>query len=255
MLHPMKYLHPKNMSYFAPFWSTPHPWAMLHTAELYVAPYQATMCSFFQLRCTLWATQHPLSYAAPTPLSCAAFYWATLHPYGHPTELNCTLLSYLSSWWATTPAHCTLLNYPTCTQHPTELCCTLLNYAESYEQCWTLLSHGALHWAMLHLTELCCTYWAALNLIEIRGTLLSYVCTLLSYSAPCDLRCTLNELHKVPVFMKFFKCWNAGLSGTGLRVPQSGAGMLRVLDWDAGCWNTDAGGIGLNADAQLCFWL
>ncbi len=44
----------------------------------------------------------------------------------------------------------------------------------------------------------------------------------------------------------FVKSRNAGLSGTGIRVPQSGTGMPRQRTE-----MLDAGGIGLDADAQL----
>ncbi len=41
------------------------------------------------------------------------------------------------------------------------------------------------------------------------------------------------------------------LASTGVRVPQSGTGMLQYRNWDAECRNTDASGTGLDADAQL----
>ncbi len=141
-----------------------------------------------------------------TPLSCAAFYWATLNPYGaipHPTELYHTLVSYTAPYWAMFrpdelphlhSAHCNLLgycillSYPTCTQHPTELCwifwamlClieprgALLSYAAPYWAMLHLLSYTSPYWAMLHPAELCCTpyglahpNWATLHPIELR---------------------------------------------------------------------------------------
>jgi hypothetical protein len=53
-------------------------------------------------------------------------------------------------------------------------------------------------------------------------------CSLLSYAAPCELHYSVTELPSelVPL-CNFVKCQNAGLSGTGISVPQSGAGTLR----------------------------
>ncbi len=70
---------------------------------------------------------------------------------------------------------------------------------------------------------------------ELRWTLLSYTeptelrCSLLSYAAPCELHYSLTELPSVhiPLWNFVGKCWNAGLSGTGISVPQSGTEMLR----------------------------
>jgi hypothetical protein len=106
-----------------------HPWAALHTAKLYAAPY--------------WATLHPpelhrmlfSSSAVPSELNCTL--WAMLHP----TECACILLRY-------NPPYCTLFCYAAACwatpSHPTDLCSTLLNYSAPSEQCCTLLSHGAL---------------------------------------------------------------------------------------------------------------
>jgi hypothetical protein len=53
-------------------------------------------------------------------------------------------------------------------------------------------------------------------------------CSLLNYAAPCELHYSLTELPSVLVpLCNFVKCQNAGLSGTGISVPQSGAGVLR----------------------------
>ncbi len=149
--------------------------------------------SFFELRCTLWATLHPLSYTAPselwcTPLSCA--YWAITHPY----KLHCTLLSYDAAYWATL-------------SRPIELCCTPLSCA------WILLSYNTPYWATLHPVELWWSllsyslspYWAILFPSELPApseqccTLLSHgtlfrtelCCILLRYAAPTELHCTL----------------------------------------------------------------
>jgi len=160
MLHPMKYLHPKNMSYFAPFWATPHPWAMLHTAELYVAPYQATMRSFFsyaapsELHSTLWAT-------LPLP------HWAALHSIEQRCTLMDTLLSLTAPCWATF--------------HPDELphlhtaLCWTIQPAPS-----TLLSYAAPFWTMLNLMSNAEPYWATGRSTEL-------CCTLLNYVAPTEL--------------------------------------------------------------------
>jgi hypothetical protein len=109
------------MSYFTAFWATMHStklrstlWATLHTAKLYAAPY--------------WATLHP------TELHCNVFFSSAV-----PSELHCTL-------WA--------MMQPAELPSPTLLSCSILNYAAPSEQCCTLLSHGALFWATLHLPEL-----------------------------------------------------------------------------------------------------
>jgi hypothetical protein len=109
------------LSYAAPYFVMLHSWTMLHTAELYAAPYWATLqptdihCIIYlsyaapsELHCTQWATLHPLSYAAP--------HWAALHSnlqyhtllsYTAPAaELRCSLLSYAAACWATSHTHC-----------------------------------------------------------------------------------------------------------------------------------------------------
>ncbi len=114
--------------------------------------------------------------------------------YGSPSELSCTLLSYIAPYWATLQPpelRCALFWAPL---HSVELRCTLLSYAafnwamlhpiwailhpiwttlrpkshaSSSELSCALLSYAALFWAMLHPSELCCTfpsyaahYWA-----------------------------------------------------------------------------------------------
>jgi len=96
-------------SFAAPYWASMHPffdlrctlraplhpasstapcelhstlWATLHNTELtcILLSYAETFLNYIT---PYWATQHPLSYAAP--------YWAMLYT----TELRCTLLSYL----------------------------------------------------------------------------------------------------------------------------------------------------------------
>ncbi len=176
-----------------------------------------------------------------------------------------------------------------------ELCCTLLNYVVPSEQCCTLQRHGALYWAILHLTELRCVhsaalrpielrctllsytappydlahpYWATLHPAELRWTLLSYAepywamlnptvlrCSLLSYAALCELHYILTEQPSVLVpLCNFFKCQNAWLCRYCNKCTPVWYRNAMVPDWDAGCQNTDDGGIGLDADAQLWYF-
>jgi hypothetical protein len=162
------------MSYSAPFWATLHPISLRCTLELYAAYCWAFSCtllsysainlltftaSFFEQSCTLWATLHPLSYAAP--------HSAVLHSH----ELYQTLISY------TAPAAelcCTLLSNPPHTLYLAELCCTLLNYAAPSKQWCTLLSYAApyavatqLRWTLLSYAA---SYWATLHPTEHHGT-------------------------------------------------------------------------------------
>ncbi len=191
-----------------------------------------------ELLCTWASLHHFLRYLALSelhcPPSCAAFYWATLHP----TKLHCTLLSYASNWRATPPKNCTLLRFAApcwaiAPRHPdlTELWCTLLNYAESSEQCCNFLSHPAPYRAMLYPTEL--------------------HCTLLSHTVACELRYTLNELHP-GIFVQFFwmpECRTVWYRNKG---NQDWYQFATEPDWDAGWRKIDARGIILDADAQLC---
>jgi hypothetical protein len=69
------------------------------------------------------------------------------------------------------------------------------------------------YWVTVYPTELrCIPYgiahpnWDTLHPTELH-------CTLLTYAAPCELRCTLIGLHTVPL-CNFVKYRNAGLSGT-----------------------------------------
>jgi hypothetical protein len=105
---------------------------------------------------------------------------------------------------------------------PIELRCTLLSYtAHPYE-----LAHR--HWAPMRPTELRWTllsyaepHWARLYPAELR-------CSLLSYAALFELHNSLTELPSILVpLCNFVKCRKAGLSGTGISVPQSGTGRLR----------------------------
>ncbi len=85
-------------------------------------------------------------------LSFAAPYCAMLHP----TELQCTLLSY-SILWATlhrTELSVTFLGFPA----TSELGCILLSYAAAC----TLRSKDAPYWSALHPAERHCTFWATL---------------------------------------------------------------------------------------------
>ena len=172
---------------------------------------RTTASNFFtesELHCILWAKLHPLSYAAP--------HWVALHC--NATELHCTLLSYVQ---------------PADQPFPSP--------------------HHALYWGKLHLSELRYRHSAVLYPIELQCTMLRYCapcgltltelrCTLLScavpywrdavpllsYAASCELRYTLISLPTVLVpLCNFLKSRNAGLSGTGIRGHQSGAGMLQ----------------------------
>ncbi len=188
-----------------------------------------------ELHCSLWKALYPnelccilLSYAAP--------YWAI----SHPIDLHCTMLSNASSWWATQPEHCTLLSYAALCRatppppstllnwaalHPNELQCIIMIYAAPLKSYLNLTELLCTLLAMLYPTELCSILWATLHT------------TWATYS----------------IFVKFLKCWNAGMSSTGIRIAQSGIGMLQYrTKMLAGCQNTDAGCIGPNADAQLC---
>ncbi len=194
-------------------YSFEHSWA---SAKLYVVLFLVSL--------------YPLSYTAPselccTPLSCACIllsyntpYWATLHP----VELWCRGLGHpLPTYWAMlypSEIHCTFWAM----LHLTEPRGTLLSYtAPPYllaHPNWTTLQHTELRWTLLSHAE---PYWATLYPTELR-------CSLRSYAAPCELHYSLTELPTVLVpLCNFVKCRNAELSGTGISVPQYGAGMLR----------------------------
>ncbi len=183
MLHPTE-LHCTLFSYDAACWATlSHPAELCYTFLNYSAP--SEQCSTLlsqghstELRCTL------LSNAVPVyPLSCAAPYWAKVHP----ADLHSTPLR------ASSP---------------------LLSYAEPY---WATLNPTELHWTLLSYTE---PYWATLYPNELRCSMQHHVSYTTDYS--------LTELPSVLIpFCNFVKCRNAGLSGTGIRVAQSGTGMLR----------------------------
>jgi hypothetical protein len=126
-----------------------------------------------------------------------------------PTELSCTLLSYVAPFWAKP--------YPIKldTLHSPKLHCILLNKAASYHalmqtsapsELWcTLLSQWAPYWAMLHPPELCCTFlsfaafyeammqrlWATLYPTELCCTLLNYAAPSGAPQHPSELSCTL----------------------------------------------------------------
>ncbi len=222
-------------NYAAKFWATLNPTKLCCTLRSYAASYWAEL-HLSMLHCILRARLFPaelcctlLSLLYPTELCCtllsyAASYWLMLHP----VELRCTLLCYEAPYWATL--------------HPAELHCTLLSYAASCgatlhldELCWSLLSYAA-----------AVPYWATLHPILLRSTLLGYTApcwaTLLHltalYDAPFSttlqplgyvvpnwarLRCnqlnyaTTSELCcpviKLPFFIQFFECRNAGLYG------------------------------------------
>ncbi len=148
-----------------------------------------------------------------------------------PTLLSCTLLNYwlCCTFWAML--------------HLTEPRGILLSYAAPSWATLYPLSYAAPYWAKVHLAEIHSTPYELpmLHSTELRWTLLSYAepywamlypselrCSILSYTAPCELHYSLTELPSALVpLCNFVKCRNAGLSGTGTSVSQSGTGMLR----------------------------
>jgi hypothetical protein len=129
---------------------------------------------------------------------------------------------------------------------------TLGKYAEPYWATLYPLSCALHYWATVYPAELGCIpvglahqYWATLNPGELR-------CTLLSYTAPCELRCTLTELLTVPLCNPECRTVRpaTGKHGTELkkmRIPYSVRYRTKMLEW---C-KTDTCGIGLDADIQL----
>jgi hypothetical protein len=131
-----------------------------------------------------------LHYGSPSELSCTlmsyiAPYWATLQPPElrcalfwaplHPVELRCILLSYAAFNWA-------MLHPIWAILHPIWATLRLKSYASSSELSCALLSYAALFWAMLHPSELCCI-------------LLSYAVPFRASLHTTELGLTLNELH------------------------------------------------------------
>jgi len=131
----------------------------------------------------------------------------------HLTEPWGTLLSYTAPNWATLYSLSCAAPY-WAKEHPAEI------HSTPYE-----LAHH--DWAMLHPTEL---RWRLLSFAEPDwATLCSreLLCSLLSYASPCELHYSLTELPSVLVpLCNFVKCRNAGLSGTGISVSQSGTGSV-----------------------------
>ncbi len=117
-----------------------------------------------QLRCFLFTPQSPNFPSGPNSGSQGCVYLSI--------GLSCTLLSYITSYWAT-------LVHPKSYAAPSELSWILLSYAGPY-----------LQQAKLRPLELRCTFWAKLSPSELW-------CTLLSYAAPyCATVClTPYELH------------------------------------------------------------
>ncbi len=70
----------------------------------------------------------------------------------------------------------------------------------------------------------------------------------MSYAAPCELRYTLTEIPTAQYLCAIFKMPECRYRN---KSTYSGTGMLRT-GLSAGCRNTDAGGIDIDADAQLC---
>ncbi len=144
----------------------------------------------------------------------------------------------------------------------------------------TLLSYTAPLWTTLHLLSNAAPYWAMGHSTELRCSLLSYPVpnklraaqhlnwatlhptdgwTLLSYTVPYWTELFSSELHSTiwatfstHTFVQFClmpKCRSVRYRNKGTPVRYRNAA---VPDWDAGCRNTDAGGIGTDSDAQLC---
>ncbi len=208
------------MSYTAPCWAKVQP-AVLTS----LSPY--------------WAMLYPSELAAPskqccTILSHGALYWATLHltelRSNHqaalrPIELRWTLLSY-------TAPTCELAHPKWATLRPTELHWTLLSYAEPYwatlnptELRWTLLSYAVPYWATLFSTQ---TLWATL---QPNGATF----------------CTRT-------FVKFYQMPECRTIRYRNKCTPVRYRKATVPDWNAGCRNTDTGGIGFDTDAQLCLF-
>ncbi len=116
------------------------------------------------------------------------------------------------------------------------------------------------------LTELLCTllsnaehYWATLSPTALRCTLLSYAIPVWTMVFSTELRSTMWATlqpnwatFSTHSFVQF--CWIIPERRTVLYRNKCTPVRYRnalVPDWDAGCRNTDAGGIGLDADAQL----
>ncbi len=127
------------------------------------------------------------------------------------------------------------------------------------------MSHGAPYWYTLYSLSCATPYWVKVHPaelhstpyelsrpIDLRWTLLSYAvpywdtlyCTLPCYAAPCELHYSLTELlycaRTIVQLCKMPECRivRYRIKGNPSPVPE--------------CRNTDAGGIGLDADAQLC---
>ncbi len=141
------------LSYASPYWAATHP---------------------SELQSTLWSTLLLLGNDAS--------YWASLLRC-IPSELFCTLLSFVASFWATKPSElgCILLSNAVryWATHPTVLRCTRLSYAAPFS-------------ALLHPSELQRTLWPTLH-PTVQCTMLhpsELHRSLLSDTAPSDLSCT-----------------------------------------------------------------
>jgi hypothetical protein len=203
----------------------------------------------FELHCTLWAMLHPLSYAA--------------HHWAAPVfiELKHTLLSYSSRCWAMIqPSELPSFNLRSYAI-PFWTTLHLMNNAAPYWATLHPLSCTAPFWAKVHPAELHSTpyelahpNWATLHPTELFWTILSYAEPYWASLYPTELRYSLLS-YAAPVYLSYlqysFLC--AILTNAGM--PECRTVRYRnatVPDWDAGYRNTDAGGIGLDADAQLC---
>ncbi len=115
-------------------------------------------------------------------------------------------------------------------------------------QCWTNFSPVFWHLHMI-------TPSAAVHI---------WTCRVYHFPIPAVWKCsgypfkTTNDssmnMQRVPPFLnaRMSDCPASSQSGTGMN-KNADAGTSLVPDWDTGCWNADADGIDLDADAQL--WL
>jgi hypothetical protein len=163
----------------------------------------------------------------------------------HPTELD---YSFLSSYAAHCEQHCTPLSFSPfywATLHPTELYLTLLSYTIS---CWARLHPAELpptpYRAMLQPSILWCISWSMQHLTERLGTLLS--CAIPYWAMQQPNWATYSTFLQ---FIEMPECRTARYRNKGIPVRYRNAA---VPDWDARCQNIEAGGINLDANAQLC---
>jgi hypothetical protein len=192
-------------------------WATLKLIELSCTHLTYAVTYGCSIHCTLqrWSC-NLLRYAAPSEPSCTQT--STMRP--SSIELYCILLNHAAHYCATEhpsellsnlrakKLNCNIPSWAAL--RLTVLRCTLLNYPAPSWATMHTLSYTALYWPTQNPKEICCTLlsWSctlrsysvrpALKLRPFRATLhhLSYAvselrCTLLSYSTPSELRCIL----------------------------------------------------------------